>query len=283
MKTKTPQHLPGKKVFAVAFFAVGILTWVVISKNTGVFEHVTSTLTSDALHVVAHAEEIFPDEDQDGLYDWEEGLYKTDAHNFDSDRDGVSDGDEYTSSKKVAQLSVSDSVYVAINKLGEELQNTPDPLASLSLEPVIYDDRFTASDVHIVEISTTTRLLYVSKALSILNKRVDNDKNEAFEIIDHWLLTYKDDDLARLKEISAGNMQMSEELMKLEVPSDLIDTHLLLANSLYHASLALLDIEKTTLDPTAGFFAAANYANYESKFTRAIVELTIYIDALQHE
>lgn len=272
MKTKMPQNLPSKKVFAVAFFAIVLVAWVIVGENTPKTDGLPETLLS----AVAEATSPLPDLDGDGLSDWQEELYGTNSSRRDSDGDGVSDKDEVESQKRIMPIAVSDSVYTAVNRLGEELKNTSDPTANLTLKPVFYDDRYLPYDVRVIPANHDASNTYILEALSVLAEHALVLKSEPLEIIDHWLLTYGDDDTEKLQGLSQTNMRLSEELMTLSVPSDLVDIHLLIANSLYHSALALLDVEKTTLDPTAGFFATANYANYETKYTRGVIALTQY-------
>lgn len=63
------------------FFALKI--WREPSKTKSELEVVQNNLTANKL-----------DSDEDGLFDWQEGLWDTDPHKFDTDADGTSDGRE---------------------------------------------------------------------------------------------------------------------------------------------------------------------------------------------
>ena len=72
-----PQNLPSKKVFAVAFLAIGVLGWTIVSKYYGV-----SLTPGNPAYIiaVAHAESALQDSDNDDLPDWQEALFGVGWH-----------------------------------------------------------------------------------------------------------------------------------------------------------------------------------------------------------
>lgn len=262
------RYLPSTKVFFVAFGALGVLFLTVVYQNNA--EERKLNEAKPFLSTIVHAGVFFPDVDKDGLYDWEEKLYGTDPLKSDTNGNGVNDGEEYESTQFITPIERSDSVYVAVNKLGETLQNTPNPIDTLTAEPTVYEDIFDAGDVYIVSGESDIHREYSAKTLIILSHNTLALEEEPLEIIKKWLETYSQKELDKLHDIIEANMQTADALIEIEVPQERVATHLNLVNNLYKSAFSLEEIETTTLDPTKGFFAAANYANYQSKYINSV-------------
>lgn len=265
------KNLPGKKVIVVAVVAALLLVWSIIYSNKPGKEHfITSFLKN-----ITQSESSFADSDNDGLEDWEEKLFKTDILNIDSNSDGVGDYEELVNSKYIKYSEPSDSIFNYINT-----NNTPSEDQSstqnLTLEPTFYTDEYTASDVTIINTDETTVTKYIASVLIVLVEDTDNLEKEPLVIINDWLEEYDDANLQELVLISNANKNIANKLMALEVPDELVSLHLNMTNSLYLSARSLDDVKFATQDPTAGFFAAASYANYRSKFAQTILSLTQY-------
>ena len=272
-----PQYLPSKKVFAVAFLAMGVLGWTIVSKH---FDVSPLAATRGGTIAIAHAESALQDSDNDGLPDWQETLYGTDPQDPDSDGNGIPDGVQFDPKKQYPNITESDSVYQAINQVGEGAPNAPDPTSQLSLSPVFYKDTYSKTDVVQTENSTSSVPAYIANTILLLAEHADANQSKPLDIINHWLQTYDENDTKQIQKISADNKALAAALINIPVPPDIIEIHLHIANYLYDSALALDDVLKTLHDPTAGFFAAANYANYESKYTKAVIALTQYANSI---
>ena len=124
------RYLPSKKVFLVAAVAVGLLGWTIFYQATA--DHRKTSEEKTFLSAIAHADVAFPDTDSDGLSDWEEELHGTDINNPDSNNNGVLDGEEFEAEQESLRIKSSDSLYVAIQSLGDEFKNAPNPIEALS-------------------------------------------------------------------------------------------------------------------------------------------------------
>ena len=262
------RYLPSKKVFFVAAVAVLLLGWTIVYQSNA--EQKKYSVEKTFLSAIAHADAAFPDTDGDGLYDWEEEIYKTDPNDPDTNNNGISDGEEFESTISNDSLEKSDSIFVAVKKIGDEAQNATDPIASLTKEPTFYDDTFDVSDIHQVQDTTDNNKRYSAEALQILSENTLTLEEEPLQIVEHWLETYSQKDLDKLQNMTDANIETAERLMEIHVPHSRIETHLEIVNNLYKAALSLEDIEVTTVDPTAGFFAAAGFANYQSKYIKSV-------------
>lgn len=92
MRGYTRHTHSGRLVFAAGGSVVVLCIALVVHVFSGAPNTATPQPTQTALALAAS--EAHTDTDNDGLYDWEEVLYKTDVTNPDTDNDGMSDGAE---------------------------------------------------------------------------------------------------------------------------------------------------------------------------------------------
>lgn len=270
------QNLPSKKVFIVVAISAGFLIFSIIYSN---FSDTSKNkeFAEPFLKNIAQVESLFPDSDGDGLEDWEENLFKTNAFDNDSDGDGLSDGEELITYRSIYYTEPSDSIFNNLNSVGN-LIGDQTSIGSLTLKPTFYPDKFSIKDITMTETNDVTISLYVYEILNTMNDYVDILEKEPLAIIKHWLETFDQKDIKELEKISVSDKELAELLLQIEVPNELVGVHLAIINNLYKGALSLDNIEITVLDPTAGFFTAANYANYRSKRTEAIFTLTQYFN-----
>ena len=266
-----PRYFPSKKVFVVGVLAIALLAWAIVYQGTS--QQNRTAIHNSVLKSVAHAESAFPDSDKDGLYNWEETLYGTDVNNPDSDGDGVLDGKQYVPERKSLSVRASDSVYSAVSRVGEEIQNTPNPVDLLSQSPKEYEDPFYASNLKLRGDSVDDHREYVTEVLVALSKHESILVHEPLRVADEWLETKSPSKLEELNALSEETKSVALSLLEIKVPSHFTSTHLSIVNNLYLSTISLNDISATTLDPMAGFFAAAGYANYQSKYLNSVNEL----------
>ena len=265
-------YFPSKKVVVVAISALGVLAWVVYDSNS------LSQLEFgfQAPLSVAESSSVLPDSDNDGLPDWEEPLLGTDKNNFDSDNNGVSDGEQYKSLKNIPLIKPTDDVLNYLSQLGNAVANNGAVPQLPEAQLVIPEDHYTQKDLPLVPTSTTTVNVYIAFVLLAFENYPEPNGDDVLNIVSRWLETQEDPDLELLRNFSANNIALSAELAQLEVPEALAVLHLSLINSLYLSGTELEKIDRITENPIKGFFAAANYANFRSKRSQAIIELTQY-------
>lgn len=92
------------------FFAILLLAAVFLFLND-FFEKKGSIvdLGAQGSNVLSFASEAEKDSDNDGLKDWEEGLWKTDSENPDSDGDGTPDGEEVRNKRNPTNAEPDDT------------------------------------------------------------------------------------------------------------------------------------------------------------------------------
>ncbi len=265
-----PRYFPSRKVFVVGVLAIGLLAWSIVYEGTS---QQNSAIEDTILRSVASAESAFPDSDGDGLYDWEEALHGTDPKNPDSDEDGVGDGKQYVSEAENINIRLSDSVYSAVNRLGEEVQNAPNPIDLLSKEPKVYDPPFSRSNLQVHENTQENRDRYILDIMVALSEHGPVLQEDPLALTQEWLQTKSPSTLERIRELNEKTMSIARDLLSIPVPSHFVETHLSIANNLYLSALSLQDIETTTVDPMTGFFATATHINHQSKYLQSVEEL----------
>lgn len=275
---------PSKRVFVVAFVAVGFLVWTLW--------HTSDVSTKEALLAKNHLEvslsqdlSFILDSDKDGLSDWVENLLGTNPYSTDSDGDGVLDGKQYTSLKHTANIKVSDSPLNYLTSIGNSLANQNNSTQNGIPQPqlVIPEDHYSMDDIIIVPTNTKSIYLYVVEVLLTMETHPNPSEEEMLDVISRWLETGEEKDFKLLSQSSSNDIALAAELSELQVPSELIPSHLELINSLHSGGTELGNIDITTSNPVAGMFAAATYTNFRSKRSQAIIELTKYFNTFSYE
>ena len=268
------RNSPSKRVFVVAFVAIGILVWALWHTNSLYTEKLLAE--KSPLEALSSPElALIPDSDKDGLPDWIENLLRTDPFSADSDGDGILDGKQHTSLKRVAYIEISDSPLNYLTSLGNSIANQDSGSVNLpSAQLRQFPDHYTEDGVSKVKTTANTATVYVNGVLESVSLNPTVIEEEPLAIIQHWIETNDERDLEQLEILKMALMKTSDRIAALEVPVKFVGTHLDLINSMYLEAQALSDIEITTFNPVQGFLAAAQYANYRSKRSQAIIDLT---------
>jgi len=111
-----------RRVLIVAIFILGVsaLLFVLEKRNKPqILSRETLFLTGAHLF----GKTAGADQDNDGLKDWEETLWKTDSRNADSDGDGTLDGEEVNQNRNPAVKGPNDTLNSQKNQAGETEEN----------------------------------------------------------------------------------------------------------------------------------------------------------------
>jgi len=273
------QYLPSRKIM---FLMVGILVvggfWFTLrDRNTAAKENAGNTISAESLLV--QDQSGHQDSDNDGLEDWEEQLFGTDPHNPDSDGNGLLDGEEFASVKKIAEIEPTDNVLNYLNQVRQALANQGQgsiiPEAVLEIPP----DHYRAVDLTIVATNDVSVTRYVVGVLLATKPYEENpDEEDPMDTISRWLESNDPKELEALVAQSRKDKLLAAELVALSVPDELAALHLEFVNSVYSGARSLEEIELTTHNPQMEFFAVAKYANYRGKRSKTIIELTQYFN-----
>jgi hypothetical protein len=131
MKKISLKKLPLITILVAVVLAIGLILFVgKYSKKTAL-----SQLSFWSKEVTIESQN--QDNDNDGLRDWEEDLYKTDPNNPDTDGDGYSDGEEINSGRNPLVKAPGDEVTFYPLPLGEKYNITKKALKDEQLEKLI--------------------------------------------------------------------------------------------------------------------------------------------------
>ena len=231
------------------------------------------------------AEVVRKDTDFDGVLDWEESLWGTDPTKKDTDEDGEADGaeiaqmkadsgmNEGTDSTATAEENLTETdkfsrelftTIVTLNQAGEVDEATAEKLsAALSDQITNYAPRkiFLASEIKIIEDNSAGAVeKYILKIGDIFRKYPAD--SSVIDILQEFVGDGENDNVAALSELDPIVKQTSgaiDEMIKMNVPSELATLHLELVNTLERLMENLNDIQLFDIDPIVAMGAMSQY------------------------
>lgn len=233
------------------------------------------------------------DNDNDGLKNWEEVLWKTDPNNPDTDGDGTSDNDEVKQNRDPLKKGPNDLIekrldnnskiknQVITTKTGETANDLLMGYLTLKQSGLLNQqneqnlvaaiiEKNTKNDVvekyTILDLKTTnkndeiTLKKYSDEVINILNK--NNNKNDLFilkEAIDK-----KDDEILKQLNESATNYRtIQTNLLEIVVPKILINNHLIIINTISDIARNTENMSNSFKDPIKAMLSVNNYVENE--------------------
>lgn len=247
------------------------------------------------------------DSDGDGLQDWEEGLWRTDAHNPDTDGDGTGDGQEVaenrnptiagpddstviettngdTSSSDQEDLSHTEIVlntlvsrYATLAQAGipvtsEQITKMADSLVQQkpnSPTPKYYSQ----TDIHVtLENSTTAVRNYGNSMGSVFASQSDDTNNELL-VLGSFGQTGNLEKLDELREVVQNYNNIISSLLIIPVPPRFAATHVALLNTLSAVSANLEGMVENSDDALAVLILLRDYTRTSASFVSTFQNL----------
>jgi len=292
--------LPSKKfvIFIGSVIALGGLVWgggVLLAKKT-TYE---KSHDAAALRAGTSTEDFYTaDADDDGIYDWEEGLWGTDPRDKDSDDDGTSDGDEIGKRKDQLKekngITRADTASTDLNQtelFARELfsaasmanQNgglSPEALDNFSatfkqsVSEAGIADVYTSASLNLKDVSAAS----YKKSLEAVFKGYLSSGLSAEDAM--YRLSSGDASAAHeIEEVAEFHHSISNALISLPAPFAAAGPHLLMANSSAKISLSLLSIRNFKEDPILAMVGLRQYFEYSDDYERAAADLAAYFKA----
>lgn len=246
---------------------------------------------------------ISSDSDNDGLLDWEEVLWGSDAKNADSDNDGTTDGDEVKSQrnpliagpndkvespeeKALAELEKKqlneDSVTAKFNNvLIKEYFNRVDQnygisnydkmdIINQSFEAVIDDikitPKFKPSDLKTFNLLEEDKLISYADKFLQFHKDIQAPINLASKNNDH-------------KAISKILRNLSDKLVLIEVPQQISADHLNLINGYYTMAESVEEMFLAEADPVLGLVGLKTFQKIQKDQEDISAKIVIFMKA----
>lgn len=294
------KYLPSKKF--VRFIGIvgimAILVWVIsmVSSKRQIFN---SKDAASAMPQDGTVDLYQQDSDDDGIYDWEEGLWATNPHDKDSDADGISDGDEIAAKKSEIQeknnLSAeADSLSDAPNQteafarqllstaslaeqqggLSQEAMDNFSESIGVSIASANIADQYTLADIRLSSVSNTT--YKASLAVAFSEYRAANISE--LEV----LYRFANGDVsaeADLDRLVAIYLKLSAELLKTETPHAIAGTQLVMINTAGKLAIVFQSMKALTDDPLVAVTGFKQYQQYSAEMQVAILRLTAYFNS----
>lgn len=221
------------------------------------------------------------DSDNDGLKDWEEVLLGTDPHKADTDGDGTPDGKEaqlgrnplvkgpndkaadaahVTASAGDAELTATDKVardffarYMELNQAGlvNDGASQADLIDQVTKNGIILDapKTYTAANLNVsADNSKEAIKFYGNVEGNIFKKHFNPTLPNEMNVVKESLEKEDPSILKQIDPIIATYKGILEDSLKVQVPSGLIETHLLLVNSLSTLKFSAEQVRKTDKD-----------------------------------
>ncbi len=270
-----------------------------------------SSLESD---VIIQQRLIETDSDSDGLKDWEESLWGTSPINSDTDGDKTKDGaeiaanrnplvkgpkDHVASTKDVAKTSealaetattkLAQDLFAQYMKVKQSGQEIDPDLEKKLIQNLITTNNlnkkeyveFHSEDIDIINDSMPASKSYGNKVGAILSKYNLANFDSELIILEQATQNQKPKELEKLKPIIAAYEKVVGDLLDLEVPRSIAQTHLDLINSFSLGIRSDEDFLTLYDDPTTTFTALTTYQNAAANMGAAFRALDKYFKSKQ--
>ena len=256
--------------------------------------------------------DIFPDKDTDGdgLKDWEETLWGTDANNQDSDSDGTPDGEEVKAGRNPAskgpddKLATGNASVTEENFASEEPKNLTELLArqlvvnylyqkssggdqpqeaasvlQQSLGQESYEDSFSKKDLKIIpDKKREDKISYLNAAGKILARDFDGIEGNELSIMIGVLRSQDNSQLSELEKFRGPYAGALKNLLALAVPEEYAGAHLELLNILKNSERSGEDMKKLPDDPFQALVGISEYFKTISRMEAYLSKINSQMD-----
>lgn len=289
------KYLPSKKflkIIGIAVLGGGLLIFLgfLFSRDTEFFKK-----ENTSIGVTAENFDFFEkDSDGDGLFDWEEALWKTDPNKKDTDGDGVDDKKFVENSRQELDLDTS---YVSDPENQTELLAKQFFVTAVSLEQsggfdqesienISYSinqsvgnfnikEKYNLSDIKMSQVSASNYYNEMSRAFSSLN----NLSTSELEVIGRVLNSPEDPEtISSLSNIITAYSNLEKDLLLVNVPYTISGTHLSTINNINKISLILSEIKNIENDPLKATLYLSKYDEYSTAMLNNLDLFTSYFE-----
>lgn len=276
------QYLPSKKFlkFIGLIILIGLVIWLVsiIFFKKQIYQNKAQD------NVVSVDDNPYSvDSDKDGLYDWEEGLWQTDANRADTDGDGISDLQEIDARKELLQESDKTDETKEEKELNQTEMFARQVLATASLldqqgelseeglkafadsfETTLNNskikDPFTLLDI---KLATMTPVEYDAKLKTAFGGFIKADLTE-LDII-YRFAAGEEGTLAEMDKLISLYNELSNNLLKTPAPHNAAGLHLMLINNTAKITIALINLKSLKDDPLIALIGIRQYEEYSAE------------------
>lgn len=238
---------------------------------------------------------LYQDPDNDGLFDWQEALWKTNPKNPDTDGDGTPDGEEVKLNRDPLTKGPDDGLFKIKETAGDQQTNISEGVAkkivsdyfsessrdpNIQLENIVeslpqslaadlqsslIEDRLTRKDIYVLETdSEQTKRDYLNTVATILKSHAEFHTDTLNEILLINVLIEESRLGDASREFAPYIKNYTAALDKLRAagaPTSFADNHLELLNILNNVMRADMAMSRAGLDPTQALIGMISYIN----------------------
>lgn len=239
----------------------------------------------------------YPDNDKDGIPNWQEVIWNTDPENPDTDGDGTSDGDEVTAGRnpRVAGPNDSTEIYPLISSYDDEIRNSTSTTQRVARRlftdyaeltsrgiPVTpqVEQALINSSVEELRQALPPFVPYSESELTIINDNSEEAirtyaQNITDIIYSHQLDAYPNG--TRAEKMLASHRDIENALLETPTPQILTKEHLHALNSAAAVHFSLKEIARSiTTDPLVITIAIDEYETAISHVALSFYQLDLF-------
>lgn len=274
-----------------------VVAIIVSAKNTDTYES-DHDPNKAALGLISNPSSDDADGDGDGLKDWEETLWGTDARNPDSDKDGTPDGEEvrrgrdplvpgpddaFQDKEKIAEVVKQSESFAKLNateRFGQDLfakyllikqtggqtsAESDESLIKSSVESISLNQKTKIysgfSFISSPDNSTEATKQYANLLIEILRSTSVKSAENELVLLNRYTQSEGSDTsgLKKLAEISIGYQEIAENYSKMTIPSDFLSLHTELTNTASALSTDIDAMSKAEADPVLAVAGIGQY------------------------
>jgi len=288
------KYLPSKQfcIFFGITIAIGVIVFFglrLINARTRVSQNIQSIATRQII------EEL--DTDNDGVKDWEEGLWGLDANNPDTDGDGILDGQEVEARKREIQNSddfvdVLEEPKTETERLARQLitvalninqatggQISQEELANVvsgfvtGIEPSLFTP-YQLSDIRISQTQTAQNYYQeMTKTIGYLSRYQGTELG----IFERAISSNKEKIVKELEPIIIAYSEAPKKVLDKEIPSQIAKAHVDYLNALNQKAVALFSLIQYFKDPIIAVRGINEYVIAEQNLTDASDSIKSYL------
>jgi hypothetical protein len=288
---------PSKKVSMIILVAVLLVTSIIVISVYKNNQHLNSDVDNFEINVSVEETDEF-DLDNDGLLDWEEDLWGTDPNNSDSDGDGTPDGEEVDLGRIPTKPGPEDTNADISEILFEKYQ-------SEQIDDSTITGQISRSFVqNYFELKSSKGELDNQDKINLISETVENSFDSSYLENDYYQINnlrvyYQTDKQTLLDYISefitinrvfqqllisseesqqsAQIIKLSEKLMSMTVPQELVEDHFIVANGYYRLVKGYELISEGDSDPAASLIGLQVIQNEVQQIATSILNIQTYV------
>lgn len=287
------RYLPSKKftTIIVILLIVGIAVWLYVRYQKKVI-----VKNEEVIHTTVQ-ELVTQDSDKDGIADWEEALWGTDAASADTDKDGTSDKAEIDERKRQVaiktgasldeQIEINDNeteafakeifaTVVSLKEAGALTEKSIDDLAQKIGENAALQkdiaDKYTLADMKIGGANAS----FAKNFDKTLETHMKKGLGTELDILEASVDQTNESKVKELETIGKAYLDLAEAVKKIEVPQSTAKLALDFANASYKTGVAVTNMAHFYDNPLVGIVGLAQYEKYGEEPGNALEILQQY-------